>query len=812
VTALHYLIRRLLRAPGFTAATVLTLAIGIGATTAIFSVVNGVLLRPLPFPESDRLIALTHQTPGEDDAVHHASPAIYFTYRDNNRTFESVALWSTGPATVTGGGDPEEIQAVSATREFLPTLRVQPAIGRGFSEADDQPGSARTVILSYGYWQRRFGGAPDAVGRTMTIGGIPHEVIGVLPRTFRFLEQQADILMPAQLARATAFAGPIGEHGIARLEDGATIEDASADVARMIPILFDTFPLVPGLTRERVEHWQFGPQLRPLKAQVVGDLDDVLWVLMGTIGTLLLIACANVANLQLVRTEARGQELAIRAALGAGWRRIARSLLLESTVLGLVGGAVGVAFAVLALPALVALAGPQLPGALDVTIDSSVLGFALVVSLASGVLFGLVPSLKYASPRVATALHGSARAYGASRERHRVRNALVVAQIALALVLLVASGLMMRSFQSLHDVDPGLSAPENIQTLRISIPQALAMRDFPSVIRMQNDIEERLEEVTGVESVGFSTRLPLLRSGPSGSFAFEDTPDAQALEIEFRYTSPGFFATLGTPLLAGRGLEWSDTYEGHQVVMISANLATKQWGSPAAAIGKKVRRSAATPWLEIIGVVGDIRHDGLERPAPVTIYLLESEFIARFAATTVFFFLRSDRVGTAGFVDELARTIWSVNADLPLGSVQTLGDVYARSMARTSLTLVLLSITAAMALLLGLVGVYGMIDHMLAQRTREIGIRMALGAQVSAVKHMLLRQTLLLVGVGVAVGLVSAAAATRLMGSLLFGVTALDPTTYAAVAGVLVATAIAAGYLPARRVTRVDPMQALRAE
>jgi predicted permease len=806
---LHQTVRRLLRAPGFTLTTVLTLAIGIGATTAIFSVVNGVLLKPLPFPDSDRLIALRHRSTQQDD--HAASEALYFTYREHNETFESVALFSGGTATITGAGEPEEVQRLASTHEFLPTLRVTPLFGRTFVATDDEAGTAPTVILSHGYWQRRFGGAENALGQTLNVDGAPHEIVGVLPPTFRFLEAPADILTPFRPNRAFAFVPSIGARGIARLKDGLTLEEASADVARMIPIYIDSFPIVPGLTKEAVLAMEIGPNLRYLKDDVIGDLDDVLWVLMGTIGMLLLIACANVANLALVRTETRSQELAIRAALGAGSGRITRDLLLESAVLGLAGGAVGFALAVAILPVLLSLAAGNLPAALDIAIDPTVLGFAFAISLASGLLFGLIPAIRYAGARVAAVLSSSGRSQSASRERHRARNALVVVQVALALVLLVASGLMIRTFQSLRDVDPGLTNPDTIQTLRISIPQA-AVPEFPRVVRMQNDIVDRLAAIPGVESVGFATRLPLMRTGPNGPFSLEDKPDGAPLAPEFRYTSPRYFEALGTPIVAGRDLEWSDHYGTAQVAVISENVARREWGSPAGALGKRVRRGPQNPWIEIVGVAGDIRHHGIDQAAPDAIYLTSSEFLAQFASRAVHFFVRSERAGTPGFMREIEQAVWAVNGNLPVGSVQTLGDIYARSMARTSLTLVLLAITGGMALLLGLIGIYGVISYMLAQRTREIGIRIALGAQAAAVKRLLLGHVLALVAVGIALGLGGAAVLSRLMESLLFGVSSLDAMTYASVAFALAVTAALAGYIPARRATRIDPMAALRSE
>ena len=802
------ILRRLAKAPGFTLTILLTLAVAIGATTEIFAVVNGILIQPLPFERSDRLIALEHRQQGADRV--NASPAIYFAYRDNNRTFESVALWSAGAATVNGSGDPEEVRELRATYEFLPTLRVKPALGRGFTEADDQPGSPNTVILSDDYWRRRFNGSSDVVGQTLVIDGAPTEVIGVLPRGFRFDQRAADILTPMQLVRALAWAGPIGERGIARLKDGVTLAQASADVQRMIPILNRTFPPAPWLTRAQLENSRFAPNLRFLKDSVVGDLGNVLWVLMGTIGILLLIACANVANLQIVRTDRRAQEIAIQTALGASAGTIARNLLVESAMIGLAGGLAGLAVATATLPIFLTLAAEHLPYALQVTIDRTVVVFTLTVSLGSGLLLGLIPAVSHAGPNVIRLLGGAGRLHTPSRERHRVRSLLVVAQVAMSLVLLVAAGLMIRTFQSLRQVNPGLTQFEKIQVATISIPQA-AVPDFERVIRMQNDIQDRLSEISGVESVGFASERPLTGNGPSGPF-LSDKPAAAPRGLEFRYTSPGIFQSWGTPLVAGRTFEWNDVYNKLPAVVISDSVARREWGSGSAALGKHLRSGPTRPWLEIIGVVGDIRHDGLEQPAPDTVYLSSGDLTAQYVARSMSFFVRGDRVGTAGFMEDFQKAVWSVNPNLPLGNVQTMSDIYSQSMARTSLTLVLLAITASMALLLGLVGIYAVISYALAQRTREIGIRMALGARNAALKRMLLRQVVSLVAVGVILGLAGAAGLSRIMTSLLFGVAALDPLTYAAVSGLLIGTALLAGYLPARRVIRIDPMRALRQE
>lgn len=809
---LRQTIRRLRSTPAFTFTTVLTLAIGIGATTAIFSVVNSVLLKPLPYHEPERLMALRHQMPGNGQFDLPASVPIYFTYREHNETFESVALYSYGTASIIGRGEPEEVRELRATHEFLGTLGVSALLGRTFTAADDEVGGLPVVILSYGYWQRQFGGAASALSQTLTVNGAPHEIIGVLPADFQFLREPAEILIPARPNREFAFIPSFSESGIARLKSGVTLAEASADMERMIPIMYETFPMVPGLNRQQLDESGFGPSLRSLKKDVVGDLDDVLWLLMGTIGILLLAACANIANLQLVRAEARARELALRTALGAGWTTIARSLLGESLVIGLAGGVGGLALAATGLPLLLSLAAEELPSSLSVTIDPIVLLFTLVVSVGCGLLFSAIPIIKHATPQIAILLSTAGRGYSEGRERHQARNALVIGQVALALVLLVASGLMIRSFQLLREVDPGFTDPDRIQTFRISISQDM-VPEFDRVVRLQNDLEDGLAAIAGVESAGFSTVLPLTTIfGPSTAFLREDQPDAPSILLDFRYVSPGYFRAIDAPVVAGREFQWIE-YDGtRQVAAVSESLARREWGSPAAALGKRLRMGPDREWLEVVAVVGDVRDHGVDRPAPDTIYLTSSEFAAQFASRSVYFFVRGDRVGTAGFLDDVQQAVWSLNTDLPLGGMQTLGDIYRNSMARTSLTLVLLGITGAMSLLLGLVGIYGVISYLVTHKARELGIRIALGARHGVLQRMLLQHMLLLVGAGMVIGLGGAAALTRLMKSLLFGVPTIDLVTYAAVGVLFIATAALAGWLPARRVTRIDPMHVLRNE
>lgn len=808
-------LRRLLLNPGFTLATVLTLALGLGATIAIFTVINGILIEPLPFPRSDRLVALTHRSAQMGaTASLPASTAIYFTYREHQRSFESIALWEADTASVTSPGDPEEVRTLVVTFEFLPTLGVAPALGRAFIEADDQPDGTPTVILSHGYWQRRFGGAENALGQDLVVDGVAHRIVGVLPSDFRFLRRPADIVLPKRPVRALSFVGPLGENALARLRDGVTLDEANADVARMIPLVAETFPPIPGMDPRTLRNLALEADVNPLKDVFVGDLDDVLWVLMGTIALLLAVACANVANLHLVRTEGRTHELAIQSALGASRGRLALDVLRESTLLGIAGGALGLGCAALALPVLLATAGDALPAVLDVSIDGRVIAFALVLSLTSGIVLGAIPALRHAAPAAAGKLRTSGRAHSLTRERHRVHRALIATQVALALVLLVASGLMIRTFHSLLGIDPGFVAADEVQTVTVSLPAA-SVPDFPRAVRMFNRMQDTIASIAGVESVGFASRVPLGGEGPSAGFFVDGSalPEGVAPpQSEFRYTSPRFFETLGTPLVAGRTFDWADHHERRQVAIVSRSFAEREWGTPQNAIGKRLRMTSAEPWREVIGVVGDIRHEHLERAAPDAVYLTFGENLAQYMGRTVTFAIRGDRTNTAGFLEELQQAIWSVDPSVPLARVETLGDLHANAMARTALTLTLISIAGGMACLLGLVGIAGVIAYMLAQRTREIGIRVALGAERAALKRMLIGRLCVPVLAGIGLGMGAAAAMSRLIESQLFGVTALDPTTYAFAALVLGIAAAAAAYIPARRVAHVDPMGALRAE
>ncbi|RPI27401.1 MAG: ABC transporter permease [Acidobacteria bacterium] len=798
---LRHAARVLSRGPSFTVIAVLTLALGIGATTSIFSVVYSVVLKPLPFPEPERLVGLYHRGPGLNLPVMNQGPATYFTYRDDHRAFEDIGAWDRQEVSITGRGEPERVQALAVTDGTLPLLRVRPILGRLFSKEDDRPGSPLRVILTYGYWQRRFGGAHDVVGQRLVIDGAPADVVGVLPSSFKFLRTDPAVLLPLQPDRADANGVSFGFQALARLKPGITLSEANADIARLIPLLDQ----VPGYASIRLE-----ANVRPLAEDVIGNIGQILWILFGTVGIVLLIACANVANLFLVRAEGRQQELAVRAALGASRSRIARELLSESLILGLAGGVAGLLFARAGIGLLRRLAPATLPRVDEIGIDPVVLLFALVISLATGLLFGLIPVLRFGTPSAA-ALKEGGRSASDAPVRQWTRSTLIVAEVAMALVLLIISGLMIRTFVAMQEVQPGFVRPEQVQTFRIEVPEAL-IADRVEMARTHDRIAKRLQQLPGVVSVGLSSSITMDGEDNGNPLSVEHVhvPDGKVPPLRrFKSVAPGYFETMGNPIVAGRAITWTDIYELRPVVVISETLAREYWRNPSEAPGKRVRGFRPT-WYEIVGVVGQERDDGLNQPATAIVYwpLLNEIYPTRNMAYAV----RSTRVGESGFLRELQQAVWSVNPNLPLANVQTLDEIQADSMAQTSFAMVMLAIAASVALLLGVVGIYGVIAYIATQRTREIGIRMALGAQTGDVRRLFLRHGLLLTGIGLAVGLGVSLALTPVMSALLFGVGPMDPVTYAAVSAGLAAVALLATWLPARRASRIDPIVALRAD
>ncbi len=800
----------------FTIITAVTLAVGIGANSAIFSVINGVLLKPLPFNRSENLIAIRHSAPGVGLTDSEAAPFLYFTYREDGRWFENIGLWQRDSGSVTGVAEPEEAACLDVTAGLLPALRAQPALGRGFSEQEDSPSGPQTMILMYGWWQARLGGDRNVIGRKILVDGVPREVIGVMPENFRFLDQDVAFLLPMRLDRSKTFLGNFSYEGIGRLKPGVTVEQANAEGARLIPVALRKFPAPPGYDTKMFESARLTTNFKPLKQFLIGDLSKTLWVLMGTIGIVLLIACANVANLLLVRADGRQHEMAIRAALGAGWGQIAREMLAESVALGALGGVLGLGIAYGAVQVLIAMAPANLPRLNEISIDPAVILFTVVVSLLAGLLFGLVPVMKYAGPRIVGTLRAGGRTLSQSKERHRARSVLVVVQVALALVLLIGSGLMIRTFQALRHVDPGFTNPKDVLTLSIGIPTS-QVKDPVGVLRMEQSILEKIAAVPGVTSAGLLSTVPTQGGWHDAIFARDKTYTKSLPPLRsYLFISPGLPGTTGTRLVAGREFTWTDNYEKRPVAMVSENMARELWGTPQAAIGKQIRENNAGVWREVVGVVGDVRQDGVQEKAPSIVYwpLMLEKFSGDDVSVrrTLSYIIRSKRAGSVSLLKEVQAAVWSINPNLPLANVRTLQAVYDRSLARTSFTLVMLAIAGAMALLIGLVGLYGVISYSVSQRTREIGIRMALGARQGELTRMFIGHGFVLALVGVVFGLAAASGVTRVLASLLFNVNPVDPVTYGAVSAGLIVAAIIASYLPALRATAVDPVEALRSE
>ena len=821
----RYGLRMLRRNPVFTAVGMLTIAIGIGANAAVFTVVDNVLLKPLNYPSSQELVALHQIAPGAAALTDFEnglllSPSMYFTYAEQNRTFQALGVWVADTANITGLAEPEQVRAIDVSDGVLQSLAVAPAVGRWLSPADQVAHGPERVMLSYGYWQRRFGGDRAVVGRNILVDSRPREIIGVMPQGFRFLDTEFDVIVPTAFDRTKVILAGFGYHGIARLKPGISIAEANADMSRMVPIWMDSWSNGPGSNAHFYEVWKITPAIRPLKQEVLGNVGATLWMVMGTIGLVMLIACANVTNLMLVRVESRQQELAVRAALGAGGARIVRGLLVESVLLGLMGGVLGVGLAYAGVRFLVAIGPANLPRLSEISIDPATLGFALLLSVLSGLFFGLVPALKCGRQGIALGLQSAGRTISVSRERHRVRNLLVVGQMAMAAVLVVSAGLMIRTFAALRTVDPGFTDAPHLQVMRIAIPDSL-VAEPERVTRMQNQISDNLKVIPGVTSVGFISEMPMegFDSDWDGIDAEDKTySDGETPPLRmYKHVSPGWLGTAGTRLIAGRELTWTEVYELRPVVMISENLAREIWGTPSAAIGKRVRELPAMPWSEVVGVVQDVREKGVEEKAPEIVYWppLLANFHgipAPYVWRTMTFAIRSQRAGSQSFLNDLRQAVWSANSNLPLASVRTMQDVYDKSMMRTSFTLVMLGIAGVMALALGMIGIYGVVSYTVSQRTREIGIRVALGAPAANVLQMILGQSARMIFAGVGIGVAAALGLTELMRSLLFGVSPRDPLTFVAVAALLIVVALLASYIPARRAMLIDPIVALRHE
>ncbi len=804
--------RGLARSPGFALAAILTLALGIGASTAVFTLVDGVLLRPLPYPAADRLVSLDHEGRGGEDQLP-ISPGLYFLYRDHARTLSSVAVYRDVVVNLVGdGGEAERVDGQAVTPSLFDVLRVAPLMGRPLLTTDGEPGAEPVMVLSRALWRSRFGEDPATVGRTVDVDGVSRRVVGVMPAGFHFPAAEVRLWIPMEMDPVTAPLGAFGLGGVGRMADGATPEAVRSELGGLIEQLPELRPdagPVLGFLREV----QLKAVPRPLKASVVGDIGRTLWTLLGMVGFVLLIACANVANLLLVRAEGRQRELALRRAIGAGSWQVLRPFLAESLVLAGIGGALGAGLATVAVGAGLRMASADLPRTAEVGVDLRVLAFAAAASLLAALLFGPVPALRYARSDLSGRLkEGGAHGGTAGRERHRVRNALVVIQVALALVLLIGSGLMVRSMVALLAADPGFQA-EGVLTARLSvppgeIPEATVVGDY------YRTLESRLRSQPGVLGVGAISAAPLTGNVSFFAHDIEDQPMASnglPPLAHGAWVDPGYFEAMGVPVVEGRTLEDGDAGNGYRAVVVSQAFA-QRWWPDGSALGKRLRPGGGE-WWQVVGVVGNVRNRSLSDDPEEMVYyptmvgepgqpgaVRSRDLVIRVAGDP------------ARFLPVLRREVRELNARIPLADARPFETVVARSASRTSFTMVVLGAASLVALLLGVIGIYGVVSYVVSQRTREIGVRIALGAAGSAVRGMVLGQGLMLAGVGVGLGVVGSLAASRLLASMLYGVSATDPLTYVAVAALLIGAAAAASWIPAMRAAAVDPAAALRSE
>ncbi|MDB4874901.1 MAG: permease [Gemmatimonadetes bacterium] len=809
--------RRLRRAPLFSLTTLLVLALGIGATTALFSIVNGVLLRPLPYADPERLVSLAHSivVPGINQVDQ--SDATFLLYQRHNTVFDGIGSYrddEVNLASGTGNGaDAERVSAVGVSASLLPTLGVTPLAGRTFAPGEDRTNVPGVVLLSQGLWEKKFGGDLHVVGSRVLIDGRPNQIIGIMPARFQFPRASAELWYPTHFDPEHSAPGSFNYQVVARLKPGVSRDAAAADLNRILPRMLDEFPSdIPPAMFEKVH---LRSLIRPLRDVVIGDVGPLLWILFGTGGLVLLIACANVANLFLVRGEARHRELAVRTALGASRGTILAQYLSEALLLAALGGAIGLAIAAMAVRALGTLPeGISLPRLGEVAVDARVIAFAVAATLLAAFAVSLIPMLRARKIPLSTVLKDSGRAATSGVAKQHSRNVLVVVQVALALVLVAGSGLMLRSFARLRAVTPGFDA-DRVLTMRISLPDA----KYPNAVaRMQyfNALADAVRAIPGVDAAGFTTWLPLGDGHDNGALGVEDhmplknTVPAVHDQV---WVSAEYFKAMGIPMLSGRSFGAQDAARPSLEAIVSRAFANRYWkdGNP---LGKRIRPGIDGPWFTIVGVVGDVHIESLERPADDAAY---------FAQVTP---AHDSGVSVDGGVSLVVRTqgdpsrltaavreaVHRLDSTLPTFHEQPMSRVLTDASARTRFTMVLLGVAGVVALTLGAVGIYGVMAYGVSLRQREIGVRMALGARPADVSRMISRQGLGLAAVGVGIGLLAALGLTRFMGRLLYNVSSTDPIALGGTCVLLLAVALVASWLPARRAAAVDPSVALRSD
>ena len=811
---LRHAARRLTRSPAFTIAAVLTLALAIGANASIFAVVHRVLLNPLPYGDPDRLISLDYGVPAVNvpSGMNAMSWQLFHQLADNATTLEGVAAYETAEMTVTGDGEPDRIRVAKATPSLVSVLQAPPALGRWFTSDEGVPGGPTVAVLSHGFWMRRYAGDRSMLGRRVTLNGLSVEIAGVMPPSFAFPDPMIDLWLPAQSTRASA-TFLFTAAGVARLRGGASINDARAEITNLIAALARVSPNQRGIVSTAL----------PLRDAMVGRVADMLWILLASVGLVLLVGCANVANLFLVRSEARQRDVAIRRALGAGRSGIARYFLAESAIVSIAGAAVGLLLTWGAVRLLVQLAPAGLPRLEEVRLDAAVVSFTVGLSVLAMFALGAIPLVRVAP--LTASLHESGRGQTAGRGRHRIRQLLMASQVAFALILLVGSGLMIRSVQRLRAVDPGFSG--TALTFRIGLPN----RAYPTrraAVAAHQAILDQLATLPGVTNVATSTCLPLDGRCFGNTLIVEGRPITVGVRsvASFRAVTDGYLQAMGIRLLRGQPIDRGMIERGEQNILINKVLADSLFPGQDA-IGKRVRSSTPPnsplgipPWLTIVGIVANTSTNALAEPAPLPqVYMPVSiaggpeipanALIGPNVATTSYVVRTAAPIELAGAV---RRAVATVDSNLAVAQVRTLQEILDRAAAQMAFTMILIAIAATVALLLGIVGIYGVMSYIVSQRTGEIGVRLALGADPGSVAGMIVRQGGTVAVAGIALGLVGALAAGRLMASLLYRVSPRDPVVFVATTTILLVVALAACWLPARRAARLNPLDALRAE
>jgi predicted permease len=826
---MRHAIRRLQRAPGFTSAALLTLTLGIGATTAVFSVVNAVLLRPLPYARPDRLVDLSHTITVSGISAIDQSDATFLYYRRANRVFTDIGAYrvtgvNVGSLAGKSSGPNAGAERVSAGLVSASTFRVlgaTPLLGRTFRDDEDHPSAPRVVLIGHRLWERKFGADRSLIGRQIDVDGVPREIVGIMPAEFDLPSTRTDVWLPIGIEPAHTATAAFDYRGVGRLRDGVTLDAAAADLQRLLPLVPEAYP--GRLTAQSIQQIRMRAVVRPLRDVVVGNVGRVMWVVLGAVASVLLIACANVMNLFLVRAEARQHEVAVRRALGAGRGVLVWDHVVEGALLSVVGGALALGLAVAGVRLLRSIEGGiDIPRLAEVRVDGTVLAVAAGVTLFATLLVSLLPALRAASLSPRSALSEIGRGLTVGRARHRARHALVVAQFALALVLLTSAGLMARSFARLRAVPAGIDASHAF-VFRTALPRSV-YTDSAGTARFVSRALADVGAVPGVEAAGAVTKLPLTPEARQDSALWvEDRPLQPGTMPNLHqmvFASPDYFRAMGIPMLDGHTFEAIDPARAPREVVLSQTVAARYWPRERA-IGKRVRMAPVGEWYTVVGVVGDVRGTALEQPPDEIVYLpmvvalggmaMGQEPPRPWTPRNVAFVARTTRdpsvVGRR--VEDAVRAL---DPEVPAYGARAMTEIVALASARTSLTLLLLGLASAVALALGCVGIYGVMSYVVSLRTREIAVRMALGARPVDVRRMVSRQAVLVAGIGIVVGLAGAFALTRVLGALLFGVSPVDPVTLLGAAATLGVVAAVAAWAPARRASGLDPAQALRAD